>query len=593
MSNFIYDNLALPATKTDVRAPTDPTHQWAAADANTIFQYLSDTRSAILSNVFIVKQFASLKPTGILGDGTDDSPAIQGALNAAASVHADGTYGGVVLVPGGVYNIGTPLSGANGIILRGSGTPTTILRCMSTFSAASLIHNSDQTGNQEFFSMEEITLDGNQQNGAQCTTAVLDLGSIFINSFFRNMEIINGSNVGLHVAAANAMGPIYFENVWVANCIGHNVLCEELAGNSGACDGLCFVNLTSEHQGSGKSAIYLKGLGSASQWSFFNTHVEMGQGGASAQTGITIDGVSDVLFDGIQLLTGSVPAITAGITITTAVQNVRIQMRAISNANLMPLVNDVKNSLTVGTVGSLPWFVTPEVLVRGGLRFTPHTVAGSKSAVFQNSAGTDRAWFDDTGVLTGNSPTSAGCDVGSNTPDGASTGRVLALINQTRSRAFGYYYPDSSFIRFRGFTAGVDAWDVDNSGNFRTWNTTSLGVNGGATVVTNALRYLSEVVPAQITVSQNDYNPANLSLAVILLVNSSGAVNITGLTNNGTGREIYVYNTGASNITLTNQDVSSLAANRFIGVGNANTTLTPGTGRWVYYSPSLTRWIVQ
>jgi hypothetical protein len=474
--NFFYDNVALPAAKTDRFPVVDPTKEWGATDANAVFTALEDARA-------VVPHTVNVKAFGAIGNGVaNDAPAIQAAMNAAAVVRSDGTYGGVVFMPPGVYSVGTQLTGGNGVILRGAGTPTTILRCAAGFNAASMIRNLHQDGTQEFFSMEEFTADGNQGAGAVCSVAVVDLGSLFINSFFRNLEIVNGSNVGLHVAATNAMGPIYFENVWVANCIGHNVLCEESAGNVGACDGLCFVNLTSEHQGTGKSALYLKGLGSAAQWCFYNSHFEMGQGGGvTGQTGITIDGVSDVIFDGVQLLTGSVPAITAGIAITNVVQNVRIQMRAISNANLMPLMNDAKNSLTIGAVGSLPWYITPEVLVRGGLRFTPHTTAGSKSAVFQNSSGTDKAWFDDTGVLTGNSPTSAGADIGANTADG-STGRVLAMVNLARTRAFGYYFPDSSFFRFRAISAGFDVWDADNSGNFRTWNTTTFNANSGIAI---------------------------------------------------------------------------------------------------------------
>jgi hypothetical protein len=152
---------------------------------------------------------------------------------------------------------------------------------------------------------------------------------------------------------------------------------------------------------------------------------------------------------------------------------VRIQIRAVTDINLInPVISDLKNSVTIGAI-AVPAYATPEATTRGGARFTPDTTSGAKGLVAQNSSGTDIAWFDDAGRLTGGSPTSAGLDVASNTTDGSgggTGGRVLALINLARTRAFGFNYPDSSFIRFRGISAGVDIWDADNSGNMRVWN---------------------------------------------------------------------------------------------------------------------------
>jgi hypothetical protein len=56
------------------------------------------------------------------------------------------------------------------------------------------------------------------------------------------------------------------------------------------------------------------------------------------------------------------------------------------------------------------------------------------------------------------------------------------MVNLARTRAFGYYFPDSSFFRFRAFSGGFDVWDADNSGNFRTWNTTTFNANSGIAI---------------------------------------------------------------------------------------------------------------
>lgn len=109
-----------------------------------------------------------------------------------------------------------------------------------------------------------------------------------------------------------------------------------------------------------------------------------------------------------------------------------------------------------------------------------------------------------------------------------------------------------------------------------------------------------ELVPAVLGANQNDYNPTSFAPSKVLLLTASVPVNITGIvaglvvagSSGSTGEEIYVYNDGANNITLTHQDAASAAANRIIGRGNANVVLTPATGVLLYYSPSKTRWLV-
>lgn len=460
--NFVDNNTALPGAKTDRRAPDNPTQQWTASDANFVFNALADVRAVLQRGSLDVKTF------GAKGDGTtDDAAAIQAALDAAAVTSSTSAFGGIVWIPKGVYIVGSQLAMPGGVGIRGAGSEATYLKAKSTLSATSLIRNLHQDGTQEYASIEALTIDGNQAGGAVCSTAVVDLVSLFINSYVRDAIIMNGSNVGLRIAAAGTpggAGPFLVENTWSVNNVGHGILVEEVAGNAGAFNGVVFVNVTSEHQGTGKSAIYLKGNGSSGGWTLLNTHVEMG-GSATSRVGITIDGVPDVLIRGLQLLTGTPGNVTAGVLITSDVKNVRIQIAGVTDANLInPVISDLLHSTSVGAI-AVPWWATPEFAFRGAPRFAP--ASGGLGAAFQDSGGTDRWWSDSLGVITGSSQTSAGLDVAANTADG-STGRVLALINNARTRAFGFLYPDSSFIRFRAITAGIDAWDVDNSGNFRT-----------------------------------------------------------------------------------------------------------------------------
>lgn len=586
MTNFVYDNVALPAAKTDRYPVTDATRQWAAADSAAVFGALEDIRKVVNGQSFNVLAF------GAVGDGvTDDYAAINAAMSAAAST-VGGGFGSYVLFPKGTYISGTQIVMPNGVGLIAAVPSGVVIKASPTFNATSLIRNASQDGTQEFGFMSGIFIDGNQAAGALCTTAVVDWGSLFVNSYMRDCIIMYGSNVGLRVSAASTpggMGPIPFDNCWVANNLGDNVVVEEVASNTGACAGILFRNLTTENQGTNKSALRLTGLGHCTQWNFQNTHIEMGSV-ATGRTGITIDGVAYCLFDGIQVL-GNPATISEGIKITAAIQNVGIQIRSVTNENLInPIIRDLKNTLTVGAV-NVPWYVTPEVNIRGGIRFTPDSAVTAKSLVAQDSSGVDRAWFDANGRINGSSLSGAGMDVKADSVND----RALIMLNNAASRAFGFFFPDASNFRLRYFTGGVDLLNFDNAGNTFIYNPTTFQfastfqsglINSATTRATN------EIVPTILGANQNDYSPTGMSTAAVVLLSSSGSFNITGLATGTIGRQLWLYNNGTNNIVLTNQDVLSVAANRILCRGGANMTLTVNTGAMLYYSPSLLRWVV-
>lgn len=95
--------------------------------------------------------------------------------------------------------------------------------------------------------------------------------------------------------------------------------------------------------------------------------------------------------------------------------------------------------------------------------------------------------------------------------------------------------------------------------------------------------------PAAITVSQNNYSPAGLSTCTVLRLTSTGPVNITGLTAPATGQQlVLISNIGSNTITLTNEDASSTAANRFDLTGN--TAIVASQSALLFYDTTSSRW---
>lgn len=121
-------------------------------------------------------------------------------------------------------------------------------------------------------------------------------------------------------------------------------------------------------------------------------------------------------------------------------------------------------------------------------------------------------------------------------------------------------------------------YDTNTTWLYNTNNTTWYPLVGGGVLS-----------PAAITVSQNDYNPAGLGTCTVLRLTSTGSVNITGLTAPTTGQQlILVSNIGSNTITLTNEDASSTAANRFDLT--ANLGLAASQSVFLYYDPTSSRW---
>jgi hypothetical protein len=104
--------------------------------------------------------------------------------------------------------------------------------------------------------------------------------------------------------------------------------------------------------------------------------------------------------------------------------------------------------------------------------------------------------------------------------------------------------------------------------------------------------------PAQIVANQNDYQlAANNGQRGVVLLDSDAARNITGIDSSfgfsQDGERITLINLGSFNITLTHQDVLSLAANRFISPSGVSYVLGPNESCEIYYLDDGTdRWLI-
>lgn len=164
----------------------------------------------------------SVKDFGAIGDGkADDSSAIQEAIDAAAS------SGRAVLVPGGVFLIGTPLVMKSSLTLRGTNRGKSILR-LAPSSNGPLLDAPTTAGvyqTVDDLTLSDLTLDGD----AAHSTVSEGTGSLpLIRSYqsrrwhLARCSVINGRGYGLALlgdprsASAGKQGP--HEDTYLLDC---------------------------------------------------------------------------------------------------------------------------------------------------------------------------------------------------------------------------------------------------------------------------------------------------------------------------------------------------------------------------------------
>ncbi len=103
----------------------------------------------------------------------------------------------------------------------------------------------------------------------------------------------------------------------------------------------------------------------------------------------------------------------------------------------------------------------------------------------------------------------------------------------------------------------------------------------------SGIRARSSRSPAQITSNRNNYDAGPIDSARL---QTDAARNITGFSGGRGGRYLLVINIEAFNIVLKHQDAASDAANRMIGIGAADVTLTPNEAAQLWYDATDSRW---
>ena len=101
------------------------------------------------------------------------------------------------------------------------------------------------------------------------------------------------------------------------------------------------------------------------------------------------------------------------------------------------------------------------------------------------------------------------------------------------------------------------------------------------------------ITPAAASGTFQDFAPTGFATASVLRINSSvGAVIIGGIAGGTAGRTLPVYNLGTNTVTLNDQDVGSVLANRIICPAATNFVIRAGGGVVIWYDPTSSKWRV-
>lgn len=138
-----------------------------------------------------------------------------------------------------------------------------------------------------------------------------------------------------------------------------------------------------------------------------------------------------------------------------------------------------------------------------------------------------------------------------------------------------------------GSTPGKITLNTTPNGSTSLYNRLRIGREGNIRQY-KGRRITGDISPSQITGNQDDYNPTGLDTASVLRLDSDGDYNITGLTAQDDGTLLYVFNVGSNILTLTNEDASSTAANRFALADDL--VLNPNEGAILWYDTTSDRW---
>jgi|SRR5262245_2563165 len=151
---------------------------------------------------------------------------------------------------------------------------------------------------------------------------------------------------------------------------------------------------------------------------------------------------------------------------------------------------------------------------------------------------------------------------------------------------------------------------IDGLQNSITSTTSTLGVSGYPTstvLITNSLgdpnfsqqlpcplgfNATNVITPVQLTANTNDYAPPNVQSAAVIRINSSIAIDLTGLLAASISHMKMLVNVGGNTITVKQASASSAVINRFRCPGAADYSLTQSKAVWIWYDSASTVWQV-
>lgn len=114
-------------------------------------------------------------------------------------------------------------------------------------------------------------------------------------------------------------------------------------------------------------------------------------------------------------------------------------------------------------------------------------------------------------------------------------------------------------------------------------------LNTGVFQIDGASIGLAAATPAALTANANDYDPETNN--GFLRVSAATPVSITGIVAGVDGKILVIRNVGANNITLENNNGSSVAANRFRNVGGSDVILAQYDAAQYIYDATEDKWV--
>lgn len=115
----------------------------------------------------------------------------------------------------------------------------------------------------------------------------------------------------------------------------------------------------------------------------------------------------------------------------------------------------------------------------------------------------------------------------------------------------------------------------------------SVAVGGDLTVsgVFHGPTKYDVINPTLASGNNNDFAPTGIAAAVAVMCGATATATITGMAGGVNGRVVHLVNTSGFNVSITNNDSNSIAANRFFTPGAATATMAGSSNHgttWIY-----------